>query len=327
MRTVIMKAIVSGAAGFIASHLCDLLLSEGHEVIGIDDLSTGLEKNLPVHQNFTFQKGDICEDRLAFGKADWFFHLAAKADIVPSIENPMAYHKANVTGTVAALELARSLQVKRFMYAASSSCYGIPTNYPTGEAAKINPQYPYAFTKWLGEEAVLHWAKVYKMEAVSLRLFNVFGPRSRTTGSYGAVFGVFMSQLANRKPLTIVGSGNQQRDFVYVTDVARAFLKAATEPLTNNIYNIASGKPKKINYLAELLGGGIFVNLPERPGEPRKTHGRTGRAAIWLNWEPKVTFEEGVGVMRKLIPQYKDAPLWTKDSIEKATEAWFRHLS
>ena len=195
-----MKALITGGAGFIGSHLTDLLLAEGHTVIVVDNLCGGWKKNLiqaEKNPHFRFVQTDIRKPQeLAphFAGIDWVFHLAALADIVPSIEKPRDYFETNVDGTFNVLEAAKQAHVKRFLYAASSSCYGIAQQYPTPETAPIAPQYPYALTKYLGEQLVLHWAQVYKLPALSLRLFNVFGPRSRTTGVHGAVFGAFLAQ-------------------------------------------------------------------------------------------------------------------------------------
>ena len=190
----------------------------------------------------------------------------------------------------------------------------------------IRPEYPYALTKALGEQCVFHWGKVYKLPVVSLRLFNVYGPRARTSGTYGAVFGVFLAQLANGMPLTIVGDGRQSRDFTYVSDVVNAFICAAERRFTENVFNIGSGEPRSINDLVNLLGNPEKIRLPDRPGEPRKTHAANSRACLRLGWTPLVTFKEGVEIMKALIPNYKTAPLWTKESIGKATQSWFKHL-
>lgn len=326
-----MKVLVTGCAGFIGSHLCERLIADGHDVLGIDSLVGGRLSNLDAiikHPKFHFRQDDVwCIARWPI-EADWVFHLAAVADVVPSIEQPIYYHNANVTGTIHVLETARRIGAKRFIYAASSSCYGIPDEYPTKETAEIRPMYPYALTKYLGEQYVMHWAKVYGLPAVSLRLFNVYGPRSRTSGSYGAVFGVWLAQLANQKPITIVGDGEQSRDFTYVTDVVDAFVKAAESDATG-IMNVGSDGHYSVNRLVKLLcgcltGEGYVQHIPDRPGEPRITFADT-RVIKWkLGWQSKVSFEEGVAIMKGLIPQYKDAPLWTKDKIADATEAWFK---
>ena len=227
------NVLVTGGAGFIGSHLVERLLAGEHQVTVLDNLSTGRVENLAdvkSHPHLSVHQADITKHAdIApfFSGMEWVFHLAGIADIVPSIRQPLAYHEANVSGTVYALEAARAAGVARFIYAASSSCYGIPEEVPTPETAEIRPMYPYALTKFLGEQCTLHWNKVYHMPCLSLRLFNVYGPRSRTSGAYGAVFGVLLAQKLAGKPLTIVGDGTQTRDFIFVTDVADAMVSAA----------------------------------------------------------------------------------------------------
>jgi UDP-glucose 4-epimerase len=249
------------------------------------------------------------------------------ADIVPSIESPKQYYECNVTGTFNVLEASRKAGIKKIIYAASSSSYGIPDKYPTPETSDIKPQYPYALTKYMGEELVIHWSKTYKIPAVSLRLFNVYGPRSRTTGAYGAVFGVFLSQKINKKPFTIVGDGTQTRDFTYVTDVAKAFLKAAESSATGIALNVGSDKHYSVNRLVELLGGGELTYVPKRPGEPDCTYADTTKIHEILGWQPEVSFEKGVAEMLNHLDDWKDAPVWEPDSIKKATAKWFEYLN
>ena len=190
--------------------------------------------------------------------------------LCPSIQKPTEYFQANVVGTQNVLEAARLAGVKKFVYAASSSCYGIPDQYPTAENAEIRPQYPYALTKYLGEELVMHWHHVYKLPVTSLRMFNVYGPRSRTSGTYGAVFGVFLAQKLAKQPFTVVGDGHQTRDFTFVSDVVSAFLKAAESNVIGEIMNVGSGNTYSVNRLVELLGGNVEY-IPKRPGEPECT--------------------------------------------------------
>lgn len=226
-------AIVTGGAGFIGSHMVDLLIDQGYEVRVIDNLVGGREANIAHHKNnphFTFRASDIREyqpgDAL-FEGVDYVFHFAGIGDIVPSIERPMEYMSANVQGTVHMLECARRAGVKKFVYAASSSCYGLAKT-PTREDHLVDPQYPYALSKYQGEQAAFHWHHVYKLPVNAIRIFNAYGTRSRTSGAYGAVFGVFLKQKLAGKPFTVVGDGTQTRDFLYVTDIASAFLAAAT---------------------------------------------------------------------------------------------------
>ncbi|MFB6356622.1 MAG: SDR family oxidoreductase [bacterium] len=323
--------IVTGGAGFIGSHLVEQLLEQGHTVHALDNFSTGDQSNLsPVQgdEDFHLFERDVSNRESIeplFEGADWVFHLAGLADIVPSIERPEDYHEANVTGTVNVLEASRKHDVDRFVYAASSSCYGIPDEYPTPETADIRPEYPYALTKYLGEENVMHWEKVYDLPAVSLRLFNVFGPRQQTEGAYGAVFGVFLAQKLADEPLTVVGDGTQTRDFTYVTDVANAFVTAAESDVTGEIFNVGSGGTYSINRLVELLDA-EKTHIPERPGEPDCTFADISKIRDQLGWEPQIEFKEGVEKLLNQIDEYKDAPVWDEDSIEDATESWFEHL-
>ena len=325
-----MKALVTGAAGFIGSHLTETLLAQGHTVLALDNLTSGRLKNLQSNENnpaLKFINSDIRDPAIAtwFGGVDWVFHLAGLADIVPSIEMPVEYYSTNVSGTFNVIECARKAGVKRFVYAASSSSYGVPDVYPTPETAPIQPQYPYALTKYMGEELVLHWAQLYKLPAVSLRLFNVYGPRSRTTGAYGAVFGVFLAQKLRGSPFTVVGDGMQTRDFTFVTDVADAFVAAAESSIIGEAMNVGSGNHYSVNLLVELLGGDV-VYIPKRPGEPECTFGDVAKIKRLLDWYAKVPFPEGVRRMIERIEDWRDAPVWNPSSIEKATTSWFRYL-
>ncbi|NEO82876.1 MAG: SDR family oxidoreductase [Spirulina sp. SIO3F2] len=325
-----MKSIVTGGAGFIGSHLVDLLIKHNHHVVVLDDFSTGRPENLK-HMD-----GDVelCECNLAeqgnwvnlFHGVDWVFHLAALADIVPSIQQPQAYFQSNVDGTFNVIQASVGAGIKRFVYAASSSCYGIPAVYPTPETADIRPQYPYALTKRLGEELVLHWANVYQLPALSLRFFNVYGPRSRTSGTYGAVFGVFLAQKLNNQPYTIVGDGTQTRDFTYVTDIASALFTAASSDRTGEIYNVGSGQTVSVNRLVELLGG-ESVHIPKRPGEPDCTFADISKIKADLGWHPQVPIEKGVAEVIQNIDYWRHAPVWTPDTIAGATKDWFKYLS
>lgn len=326
------KVFVTGGCGFIGSHLVDLLITEGYEVRVFDNMSTGRKSNLAhiSHKNrLEIIEGDLQNLNLiqkSLVNCEYIFHLAALADIVPSIVEPLRYFDSNVNGTVNLMEAAKKSDVKKIVYSASSSCYGIPDKYPTSENSEIKPQYPYAFTKWSGEQAALHWGQVYKLPVISLRLFNVYGPRSRTSGTYGAVFGVFLAQKLAGVPLTIVGDGTQTRDFTYVTDVARAFLLAAKSQYKNIALNVGSGNTYSVNYLAELIGG-QKINIPKRPGEPDSTFADTTLIKNLLGWEPEIEFEVGVRNMLENIDYWQEAPVWNSHTISEATKEWFTLLA
>jgi UDP-glucose 4-epimerase len=326
-------AVVTGGAGFIGSHLVELLLERGYEVRVIDSLIGGRLDNLSHMRQNPQLRVEIADVRdldprsELFDRARYVFHLAGIGDIVPSIERPVDYLSANAFGTIRTLEAARAAHVRKFVYAASSSCYGIATELPTTERAPIHPEYPYALSKWMGEEAVLHWGQVYRLPVVAIRIFNAYGPRSRTTGAYGAVFGVFLAQKLAGKPLTVVGDGTQTRDFVFASDLARAFLAAAESERTQEIYNVGGGAPQSVNRLVELLGATEVVHLPKRPGEPDCTWADITKIRTELGWEPVVSFEDGVREMLRHIDYWRDAPVWDPASIAEATQAWFAALS
>ena len=325
-------AVVTGGAGFIGSHMVDLLLKKNFYVNVIDDLSGGSLNNLKQHfknKNFNFEKKDLCKlnpNHKFFAACDYVFHFAGKGDIVPSIENPIKYLDTNIMGTTRVLEAAKKAYVKKFVYSASSSCYGIPDEYPTKETAEIRPQYPYALTKILGEQLVMHWCQLYNLPAVSLRFFNVYGPRARTSGTYGAVFGVFLAQKLAQKPYTVVGDGSQTRDFTYVSDVVSAIVSAAKSDVSGEVINIGSNNTYSINQLVDLLDGDV-IHIPKRPGEPNCTWADISKANQLLNWNPKVSLEDGVEILLDNMDYWSDAPIWDEKSIAKETEKWFEYLS
>lgn len=324
-------AVVTGGAGFIGSHMVDLLLASGYQVRVIDNLLGGRESNLVQHTgnpDLTCYWNDIRElpvDFIAFTGASYVFHFAGIGDIVPSIEQPIEYMSTNVQGTVRVLECARHAKVKKLVYAASSSCYGMAA-VPTKVNDPINPQYPYALSKYMGEQACFHWHQVYKLPVNAIRIFNAYGTRVRTTGVYGAVFGVFFKQKLAGKAFTVVGDGTQKRDFLYVTDVAKAFLAAAVTDKVGEIYNLGAGNPQSINYLVELLGAPEVIHIPKRPGEPDCTWADISKITSELNWQPTVSFEDGVKLMLAEIDKWQDAPLWDPESIKTATKTWFECL-
>ena len=324
------KVIITGGAGFIGSHIAELLLKKGYRVVIIDNFETGRLDNISKLNKSKIQviNADVSDYKKIennFKNIDYVFHLAALADIVPSIEQPDKYFKSNVTGTLNILRASKKYNVKKVIYAASASCYGIVKKFPTSENEIINTEYPYALTKYLGEQLLIHWSKVYKLSTISLRLFNVYGLRSRTTGAYGAVFGVFLAQKINKKPLTIVGNGKQTRDFTYVSDVANAFYKAATSKIFHEIFNVGTGKPTSVNFIAKKLGGEI-VKIPKRPGEPDKSQADIKKIKKHLKWKPSISIDQGIKIMLDNINDWKKAPVWTPKKIKVKTKKWFKYL-
>ena len=325
-------ALITGGAGFIGSHTVDLCLSKDMQVRVIDNLFGGRLANLAHHDKdsrLTVEQRDIRsyqpEDPI-FKDVTHVFHFGGIGDLVPSIEQPLEYMSVNTQGTIHMLEGARhaGASLQKFVYAASSSCYGL-ADVPTKEDHPIRPEHPYGLSKNLGEQACFHWHKVYKMPVNTIRIFNAYGTRSRTSGAYGAVFGVFLKQKLAGKPFTVVGDGTQKRDFLYVTDVAKAFLAAGETSISGRTWNVGAGDPQSVNRLVELLGGPV-VNIPKRPGEPDCTWADITRITTELGWKPEVSFEEGVAKVVANIDYWRDAPLWDPASIAKSTKTWFDYL-
>jgi len=324
-----MKIIITGGAGFIGSHLAEFLIKKGHKIVIIDNLSTGRLSNIKSFKNrLKFVKADI--SKLGkwtenFNNAKIVFHLAALADIVPSIQNPKKYFDSNVVGTENVASTSLKHKVKKIIYSASSSCYGIPRSYPTSETENIRPQYPYALTKNLGEQILIHYAKIYGVQVTSLRLFNVYGTRSRTSGTYGAMFGVFLAQKLKNKPLTVVGDGKQKRDFTYISDVIEAFYKTIKIKKNFQIFNLGTSTPISVNKIVKLLGC-KSINIPKRPGEPDQTNAKIIKIKKELNWEPKISIEQGIKKLLNEIDYWNNAPVWTPKKIKVATKDWFKYL-
>ena len=323
-------ALVTGGAGFIGSHLVDLLIEKKFKVIVIDDLSNGNRKNIQKHilkKKIIFLKKNICDKgiNLKKFKLDYVFHLAAQGSIVPSIDKPIKYIENNFNGTLNLLEKIRKIKIKKIVYAASSSCYGIAKT-PTKETDPINTEYPYAFSKWIAEEAIRHWSKLFNIPFVSIRIFNAYGPRFQTKGAYGSVIGVFLKQKLAKKPLTLVGNGNQSRDYVHAKDVAHAFYLAAVSKKRNEIFNLGSNNPVKINNIIDLIKPKKIIIIPNRPGEPFKTHANIKKINKYLGWKPKILFKDGFKDLLDNIDEWKNAPLWDKKKIKKATANWFKYL-
>ena len=325
------RVLITGGAGFIGSHTVDSFLKKGFNVHVIDNLVGGNLKNiehLKNNKNFQFEKQDILKldkVRKFISECEYVVHFAGIGDIVPSIKYPKKYFENNVLGTVKLLDILNPKKIKKFVYAASSSCYG-KAKTPTDENHLINPLYPYALSKYQGEQIALHWHKVYKFPVNSIRIFNAYGTRSRTTGAYGAVFGVFLKQLIAKQPLTVVGDGTQRRDFLYVSDVAEAFYLATTTKITGSIWNLGSGNPQSVKKLVQLLNPKKVIFIPKRPGEPNITYANIKKIQKDLKWKPIISFEEGVSTILDNIEYWRNAPLWNKSNIAKETKLWFKYL-
>ena len=228
-----------------------------------------------------------------------------------------------MVGTENIASVSIKYNVKKIIYAASSSCYGIPDKYPTSESESIKPQYPYALTKNLGEQILINYAKIYGLHFTSLRLFNVYGTRSRTSGTYGAMFGVFLAQKLKKKPLTVVGDGKQKRDFTYISDVIEAFYKTIKIKKNLQILNVGTGKPVTVNYIVKLLNC-KSITIQKRP-EPDQTNANISKIKKELNWRPKI-YRKGIKNLLNEINYWNNAPVWTPKKIKAATRDWFKYL-
>jgi len=298
-----MRCVVTGGAGFIGSNLVDKLISDGHEVIVFDDLSTGKEEN--VNSKAKLFKFDISKEEFfeipimedIMTGVDVVFHMACLARVQPSIENPLLYHDKNVNGLVNMLEACRKYDVKRFIFSSSSSVYGDAEEVPTSENCKLNPMSPYAIHKLIGEQYCKLYSELYNIETVSLRYFNVYGDRQPTEGAYCLVMGIFAGQMLKGAPMTIRGDGEQRRDFTYVDDVVDANIKCMDYPLELNgdVFNIGNGNNLSVSDIADLMGGSRMHVEPVI--EPRETLANYDKANKVLGWSPK-------GNLKKWINNY-----------------------
>lgn len=300
-----MRSLVTGGAGFIGSHVVDALLLLGHEVVVVDDES-GQASDI-FHWNdscVNYRENVIDVEKMSSifknHNFDYVFHLAAKTKIVPAMENPPPTLWENYTGLLNILELSRKHSVKRVVFSSSSSVYG-DQEIPYSENRKPDCLNPYALSKLHGESLCEHYSSVFGLDTVCLRYFNVFGERMPERGQYAPVIAIFMRQLRNKEPLTIVGDGHQKRDFVYVKDVAKANINAAFRPdkLGANVYNVGNGSMVSVMEIANLISS-EHVHLPERPGDARNTMADTSLVCKALSWSPTI-----------------DAVTWVKEFLSK----------
>ncbi|MCS7201510.1 MAG: SDR family oxidoreductase [Dictyoglomus sp.] len=307
-----MKFLVTGGAGFIGSHIVEELVKEGGKVIVLDNLSTGKEENLNFIRNkIIFIKGDIRDLELLLSitkNVDYIFHEAALTSVVESIENPEKCNEVNITGTLRVFIAGLKNQVKRIIYASSSAVYGNDPITPKKEDMKLEPISPYAISKYVGELYMKFFYEIYKLEIVSLRYFNVYGPRQDPNSPYSAVIPKFITSLLKKEPPTIYGDGEQTRDFIFVEDVVSANIQAIRgKGIEGKIFNISSGKRISIKELFLKLKELIKVDVepiyaPERRGEVRDSMGDITLAKKHLSWTPKFSLDEG---LKKTIEWYR----------------------
>ena len=294
-----MKCLVTGGAGFIGSNLVDKLINEGHQVVIIDDLSSGKKENInPLAE---FHEEDITSENIShiFEGVEVVFHTAAKARVQPSIEDPVLFNKVNVEGTLNVLKLSVDNGVRRFVYSASSSAYGDTEKMPEIESDPVNPLSPYGVQKLVGELYCTMFPKVYDIETVSLRYFNVYGERQLLEGAYCLVMGIFARQRLNNEPMTINGDGEQRRDFTYVGDVVQANYLAATSSKVGNgeVINIGNGDNRSVNQIADMIGGPKIHREPVI--EPSCTLADNTKARELLGWQPTMVIEDWIEGYKK----------------------------
>lgn len=296
------KVLITGAAGFIGSHLVDECIRRGYFVVGLDNLSTGSRKNIEHHfdnpGSFQFIEGDIRDEKTvaeAMRGVEYVLHTAALARIQPSLKDPKLYHDVNTRGTLNLLWEAHRRRIRKFVFSSSSSVYGRDTEEALVETMQIHPTSPYAVGKALGELYCSMFTETYGLPCVALRYFNVFGPRMIPNGSYAAVISLFMDKKSKDEPLVIYGDGEQKRDFTWVLDVVDANLRAMEQKQTGT-YNIGSGKNHTVNKVAAMVGGEP-EHAPERKGEYRSTLADYSKAERELGWTPKTTFEDGMEIL------------------------------
>ena len=296
-----MKLLVTGGAGFIGSNLVDELVRQKHQVLVIDNLSGGKKDN--INPKAIFHKKDIRNLKSIkplFKGVDYVFHLAALPRVQYSIENPVETTETNINGTVNVLIASHESGVKKVIYSASSSAYGDQKTMPLKESLSPQPKSPYGLQKFVGELYCQVWSQVYGLSTVSLRYFNVYGPRNNADGAYALVVAKFLKQRQLGKPMTITGNGKQTRDFTSVHDVVRANILAMKSPKVGKgeVINIGAGKNQSINKIAELIGGPIKY-IPAR-FEPQHTLADNSLAKRLLSWSPKVSIEKGIAELKSI---------------------------
>ena len=301
-----MKALVTGGAGFIGSHIVDRLLNDGHEVIVLDDFSTGHRSNLADHEKLTIVEGDISHSetvKQCMQGIDWVFHKAAVASVPKTVNDPVGSSAVNYQGTLHLLEAARNNNVKRFVFASSAALYGDEPTLPKVESMCPVTLSPYAVDKLASEFACGMYTKLYGLETVCLRYFNVYGPRQDPSSPYSGVISIFTNKLKNKETPTIFGDGEQTRDFVFVKDVVEANMKAVTiQGCEGEFFNIATANKITLNDLLKILSD-IYnvefnVNYGEvRQGDIKESYAVIDKAISILKWNPSVELNDGLKLL------------------------------
>lgn len=287
--------LVTGGSGFIGSNLVDSLIARGMRVRVLDNFTTGQRSYLnPAAELIEADIRDAATIRPAFDGVDCVFHTAARPRVMFSIENPLEAHMTNVVGTLNVLLAARDARVRRVVYSGSSSVYGNQPAMPLRESMAPNPLNPYALQKLTGEQYVRMFHQFYGMETLTLRYFNVYGPRMATEGAYITVIAVFLDQRQRNQPLTIHGDGKQTRDFTHVRDIVRANMLAMDCAVADGrAINVGRAQSLSVNQVAELVGGSV-VHLEPRPGDARDTLADISQAREVLGWRPEVATIDGI---------------------------------
>jgi len=295
------KVLITGGAGFIGSNLVDRLIEKDHEVLVIDNLSTGKKENLnPKAKFFNLDLRDFEKIKPIFEGVDFVFHLAALPRVPLSVAKPRETNEINITATLNTLVAAKDAKVKRFVYSSSSSIYGVGNDLPLKESMTVLPISPYALQKYVGElYCRIFSSDLYNLPTVSLRYFNVYGPRQPEQGSYVPVIGLFLTQKKKGLALTITEDGEQTRDFTHVSDVVNANILAMESDKVGKgeAINIGAGENYTVNRIAELVGGETKY-IPARPGDIRETLADISLAKELLGWEPKISLEQGINQLK-----------------------------
>ena len=288
-----MKCLVTGGAGFIGSNLVDKLVELEYDVVVIDDESATAHEQFYYNPKVKYYKYSICDytnTRPLYDGVDYVFHLAAESRIQPCVENPLMAVQTNTIGTTQVLQCSREAGVKRVMYSSTSSAYGLKNTPPLKENMVEDCLNPYSVSKVAGEKMCKMYTDLFGLETITFRYFNVYGPRQPIKGQYAPVIGLFLRQLHDGKPLTVVGDGGQRRDFTHVNDVVEANIMCMTKGIPGEVYNVGTGVNLSVKELAHMISNTIQF-IPARPGEARISLANSDKLKS-LGWNPSVKLED-----------------------------------